>query len=357
MVVDANTISSIITSTRPAFWTWVPYSALAIGASVSILTLIYVWASIMRNPNLTAYVKQEIYELFASVFIMVIVFSLLGAMTYIKVGTILPMEYIPGGIDQANDNIYHALSVGILAMAEDVKGWLELNYLMNMYVDQSASVTPYARPMGVGLTVTPLAGFASPIKSVLYNMTSGLAVSYIVTVAQFYVYVFFIEAFLKYYLPIGLFLRCFTPTRRLGGTLIAISVSFLFLFPVLALTTFTTLYSAHGPLVSFRGMLTNYFHDNGNFVDNMSDFFHNNFTGGFTDLVSGVFGAIGQAVSTVFGGTFLVLMLFPISTMAFAFIIAFVAPTFNVLVFTQATRGLSAALGEEVDISSLTRLI
>src|SRR5512143_995172 len=142
-----------------------------------------------------------------------------------------------------------------------MSGWLQMNYVLNIYVDQMASVTPYARPLGVGLVASPLAGLASPIKQLLYNMSVALSIAFIINHAQLVVYIFSLQAFLKYYLPAGIFLRSFTPTRRLGGTLIGVALAFLFVFPALSSITYTMFYnrcdpaSGGGPLVPFRSML------------------------------------------------------------------------------------------------------
>jgi hypothetical protein len=42
---------------------------------------------------------------------------------------------------------------------------------------------------------------------------------------------------------------------------------------------------------------------------------------------------------------------------SYAFAIGFIVPAFNIIIFTQAAKGLSQSFGDEVDISSLTRMI
>ncbi len=339
-------------------WDWVGLSALAITVSTILLCLIYLWGVLFRDNNLQAYFKTELTELFVTGVLFVLIFSLLGAFSVIKLSTFLPASYLPDGAS-GDTSLWLALETGLDMMLTDMGHWLELSYLLNTFLDQLASITTNIRPAGVGLSTQHLAGFASPLKQLAYNMTTGLAISYIITVAQKYVYVFGLYVFLKYYLPLGLFLRCFTPTRRLGGSIIGVCVAFLFFFPILSMVTFSVLYSASGPIVSLRDMLTSYLSDgsNGSFISNMNDYYHGNFTGGFLNLIVGGIGNIGNLLTGVIGSSFLFLLLIPISTVAFAFAAAFVLPTFNILVFTQAAKGLSQAFGDEVDISSLTRLI
>ena len=243
-----------------------------------------------------------------------------------------------------------------------MSGWLSLNYLLSMYIDQIASVTPYARPLGVGLVASPMAGFAAPLKQLLYQMSTALSIAYIINSAQKFVYLFALQASLKYYLPMGLFFRSFTPTRRLGGALIGLSLTFLFVFPALTTISYSMFYNrASGPLVSFSDMLADYFSDTSSgFLGKFGDFFGNNFTdvgGGVSGLVGAAFGGIGQLFQTLIGGILLTVMMFLISVVSYAFAIGFVLPAFNIIIFTQVAKSLSKSFGEEVDMSSLTRLI
>ncbi len=218
------------------------------------------------------------------------------------------------------------------------------------------------------MVASPMAGFASPLKQLLYNMTVALSLAFIINHAQLVVYIFALDAFLKYYLPLGVFLRSFTPTRRIGGTLIGVSVAFLLVFPMLSLVTYGMLYqkcqgnSACGPLVTFRSMLAQYFGDTsfGGFQENFKSFFSSNFTdvsGSILGIMGGLFTGLGTFLEKLLGGTMLLLIIFPASAVSWAFVVGFVVPTFNVIIFTQAARGLSRTFGEEVDISSLTRMI
>jgi hypothetical protein len=331
----------------------------------------YAWSEFFRNQTLEAYVRQELYEVLVSGLLAILIIAMLSATSGLAVGDFLPATLLPNTFDpithaptpmDPDTNVYTATAMYYEQVTNDMESWLNLNYLMNILVDQMASVTPYARPLGVGLVASPMAGFASPIKQLMYNMTVGLSVAYIINIAQMYVYVFALQGFMKYYLPMGIFFRCFTPTRRLGGTLIAIGMTFLFVFPALTIVTYTMFYTPSGPLVSFSTMLNQYISPTGDFGTFVSNFFGSNFAttgsgGGLGDLATGVFGSIGGVLQGIVGNAFLVLLLFPTSIISLAFVLGFVMPAFNVIIFLEAVKGLSKSFGEEVDISSLTRMI
>ncbi len=336
-------------------------SGLAIAASIALLAALYLWAAIFRNQQLNAYVKSEIYELFITALLIIFIGGAVGAMSTIQVSDFLPYHLLPEDVDSST-TVYAATYQYYEKVAEDMSGWLSLNYLLSMYIDQIASVTPYARPLGVGLVASPMAGFAAPLKQLLYQMSTALSIAYIINSAQKFVYVFALQASLKYYLPMGLFFRSFTPTRRLGGALIGLSLTFLFVFPALTTISYSMFYNrSSGPLVSFSDMIGDYFADTSSgFLGKFGSFFGNNFTdigGGVTGLVGAAFGGIGQLFQTLVGGIMLTVMMFPISVVSYAFAIGFVIPAFNIIIFTQVAKSLSKSFGEEVDMSSLTRLI
>jgi hypothetical protein len=346
---------------------WLPLCGAALVVSSVILAFLYMWSELFHNQALQAYVHQELYEVLVSGLLAILIIALVSAMGGLTLGDFLPsylLPQVPAGQIDGNTNIYTATALYYEQVTSDMESWLNLNYLMNILVDQMASVTPYARPMGVGLVASPMAGFASPIKQLLYNMTVGLSVAYVINVAQLYAYVFALQGFMVYYLPLGIFLRCFTPTRRLGGTLIAIGATFLFVFPALTIVTYSMFYNpTSGPLLTFSSLLGQYMTPNGDFGDFVSNFFTSGFTTtggtgtGLGDMVTSVFGSIGTVLQGVVGNVFLMLLLFPVSLISLAFVLGFVMPALNVIILTETVKGLSKSLGEEVDISSLTRLI
>lgn len=347
-------------------WPWAALAGLALVVSSIILAFLYMWATLFRDKNLNAYVKQELYELVVSGVLVVIIYSMIGAIGEVTVGTFLPVDLLPEDV-AVTTTLYEATAKYYERIDQDMAGWLNMNYAINVYVDQVASVTPYARPLGVGLVASPMAGLASPIKQLLYNMSVALSIAFIINFAQLSVYIFSLQAFMKYYLPLGILLRCFTPTRRLGGTLIGVAVAFLFIMPGLTTVTYSMFYhvapdgSSSGPLITFNTVMWEYAEDMMAADDSpVASFYGDNLSesgGGIIDMMSGGFGAIGRLFTDLIGGFFLMLLLLPMATVSLAFAVGFVMPAFNIMVFTQAAKSLSKSFGEEVDITALTRMI
>ncbi|MBN1169814.1 hypothetical protein JXA56_02225 [Candidatus Micrarchaeota archaeon] len=343
------------------------FFALSAGAalvtSAALLAGMYLWATFFRNQQMDAFVKTELYELFISAILVVMLGIAVAAMVNIKVSTIIPQALWPEDIS-SDTTIYAASGMYFEKVGNDMKDWLRVNYFINTYVDQVASVTPYTRPLGVGLVASPMAGLASPIKSLLYNMTVALSIAFIINSAQSLVYVFALQAFLKYYLPLGIFFRCFTPTRRLGGALIGVACAFLFVFPALITLSYSMFYNRDsGPLVSFGSVVQQYFFTDtstGSFWGHFRDFYHSKFTDvgtSVTDIMAVGFGSIGELFQKLLGNILFVIMMFPITIVSMAFAIGFVIPAFNILIFTAVAKNLSKSFGDEIDVTSLTRLI
>jgi hypothetical protein len=346
------------------FWdNWYVLSALAMIASVMVLSFIYLLGILFRNQSLNDFVKLEIFETLSTAVIIMLVFFFVAIFASLKVSDVLPNALLPEDPDSSTNiaqaSIYTACQKYFEAVGKDMNMWLELNYLLNIIMDMLASVTPYSRPLGVGLVASPLAGFASPIKQLLYNMSVALSVAYIMNWAQLLVYEFSVVAFLKYYLPIGIFLRSFAPTRRIGGTLIALALSFLFVFPLLQLVTYGMFYNKTlGPMVTFRSFASSYLSSTSNsFSSSTSSFFSSNLSNSFWDILFAPITFISGLFKSVVFGLFFISMTIPLSVIGIAFAIGFIAPAFNVLMFVQAAKFMSRILGEEVDISQLTRMI
>ena len=214
---------------------------MALAASSLLLAFIYMWGSLFKNPQLMSYVKQELLEILVTGILIILLFAGIAAMAGMKVADFVPNQLLPSDVD-SSVRVYDAAAKFYQHVDDDISGWLGMNYVLNMYVDQVASVTPYARPLGVGMVASPMAGFASPIKQLLYNMVVAVALAFIMNHAQLVVYMFAVDAFMKFYIPMGIFFRSFTPTRRLGGTMIGVGVAFLFVFPALSVISYSMFY-------------------------------------------------------------------------------------------------------------------
>jgi hypothetical protein len=200
-----------------------------------------------------------------------------------------------------------------------MKGYLVVGG-MNAVMSSWATLTIGKAPGGVGVIITPLAVLGDIASSLVMAMIV-LMTSAIITLVQIVV-LKMSESIFVILFPIGVILRSFGVTRGFGGGLIAIAIGFFFFYPLLVVLFY-------GAVVG--DIETNY--------GSMSDSFRNgglspSSSGWFGGLLSPLVGFIGQ---TIVGAIFMPLVMF--------------------MILVSFVKGLSYALGEEVDVSNLTRLI
>jgi len=338
---------------------WESAAGLALVASSTLLAMIYMFSVLFRNDGLRNYVKVELSELIVTCILIAMIVAGVHAAADLKFSYIVPGG-AASGIPQ-DMTIYKMSESFFLETDKAMAQWLELNYVMGAYLDTMASATPYARSLGIGIVAAPLAGLASPFKQLIYNMSTALAVAFIINYAQLVVYLFALAGSLHYYIPLGIILRSFTPTRKVGGALIGIGLTFVFLFPVLYSFNYLMFYNSDaGPMVTFSSFLKQQMtweQGKESMLDRFRAFNKEKYSGGFMDFVSEGLSGIGKMLTNVIGGFFTLMMVLPLSVVGRAFALGFILPAFNTLLLIQSAKYLSRTIGEEVDISPLTRLI
>jgi hypothetical protein len=359
------------------FGDWLALSALALFTSVIILMFFYLIATFMRSQSHITSIKGEFFEVLSTLAILSYIAIAITPLCNLKVGLFFP--------DSPNNDktIYNATMTYFNKVENKFETWMQMQYRLNLYIDLLASSTTYARPLGLGLVTTPLAGLALPIKSFLYNAFTAMAIAYVINEAQKYVFVFATYGFLKYYLPIGVFLRSFTPTRRIGGSLIAISISFVILFPIIMTITEETMLGENGPLIGIENMVKQAYESKLGGVECkeydpdqtkciewepagplkafskrffLPDISSPDFDLG-TFLSGGFLIIIGEWIKDVVGDSLGFMLFIPLSTIGMAFVLGYLMPALNVLILVQTTKSFSRVLGEEVDITALTRML
>jgi hypothetical protein len=187
-------------------------------------------------------------------------------------------------------------------------------------------------------------------------MSNALAIAFVMNYAQLYVYLFVLQGALRYYIPLGIILRSFTPTRRIGGALIGLAVSFLFVFPVLYSLNFMMFFDKAGPMETLSSFTANRFDASNGVKGAIGSFFSKKANMGALDMVVSVIGDIGTMFSSIIGEVFTLAMVLPISVVGLVAAIS-LASVFDILLMVQITTALSKSMGEEVDISTLTRMV
>ncbi len=333
---------------------WQGTMVLALTVSAVFLAAFYILSVLMRNEGLKGFVKLEVSELFVTVVLVMILLGAMGAVSDLPFGSLVSSSKLPGVTDSAS--IYNVTDTYFNTLGDLIPYFLETDYVLGVMVDSFASVQSQPRPMGVGIVAPPFAGLASPIKQLLYSMSNALAIAFVVNYAQLYVFLFMLEGSLHYYIPLGIILRSLTPTRRIGGALIGLGVSFLFVFPVIYSLTFVMFFDGAGPMETLRSFTESRFDMSPGVGNLIKNFYSSKANLGFPDLVVSLIGDLGSMFASFVGELFTLAMVLPIAVVGFVGAAGLVS-VLDILLMVQVTSALSKTMGEEVDISTLTRMV
>lgn len=351
---------AVLTACSPPNVDFLGLSFLALLVSGFYVLFFYFWGKLTSNPNTDVWVKGEIYEIGATAFIVLLFLPLfLNVACAFKLG-----EY----------NIFETAHVYLESLKASITAVMDVLALGYAAIDMAASVSVKASPFGLGLSSVDVgAGIVALWRPIILQITNVLTLGYIFASAQTVILEYFTYGMITKILPLGILLRSFTPTRRVGGMLLGLSIGLLFLYPfVLTLNYFLV---KDYLLISWDQKLNRWeLVDEGfknisleigkgliPFDQNAS--FLRNFTQGAVDVTS-----IIALISFIFMGVawFVVLLIwiviilvwFAVVSGAYLGIVAgIILPAINTVILIQGIRYFTYLFGEELDITTLTRMV
>ncbi len=227
---------------------WGPVAAYSLLISVFVVALAYIIAEFLRSPQLNAWAKAELYEFIVSALIIANLFFGLTVMNTL-------VFEITGGLDHfgvANDyldQLVRAPSISNMPGIRDILGgsqnhevgditsaylglWgielvsgladgFQLNFLL--------SSGPELAFLRVGFI--PFAGLKTLTPAVM-SLLDMMGIILLAFIAQKALLVLFKETMFTLFLPLGITLRAFPISRRLGSTLIAIAITCYVIYPL-----------------------------------------------------------------------------------------------------------------------------
>lgn len=365
--------SDVCISSFTQIWgSWQGTCFLAIAVSAVILAFLYMLGKAFRHPHLEAWVKDEFGQLFATTIIAVMIVSLVGFMCSFSPSFLDPTNsvfvdfntgrHLTNTFDVADNYLREVRDRAVIAIG--------LAYAMNAFVDFMQAPTYEATPTGIGITTQSLAGFA-PILNALSTMMSALTVALITVASQIEILNYVWIAVPGYLIPLGIFFRCFEPTRLLGGSLLALAIGLFLFYPFILtfddLIIHDSLEKAKEESVSSVNTFSNPGGADSNAI----------ISGGEVETPAAVARLMGKTIVDMFKAAFTFNsdrggasgILENIFTPVLGPIIVLVNFTFQLLIATvvlgvlnfviliTAIRGFSRLLGEEVDVTNITRMV
>jgi len=294
---------------------WELLALLAFAASAGILAFLFVTNRFFGNEAGEAQVKIELLELATTAFIIIVVIALLNAACGIRMGAIL------APVDVENLNLFDAAAEILNQFSSDLLIVATLLHTVYIPFDFLTTATLTQHPMGMGTVLQPTAGLGAVLKPAYTNSLQMIAIAFVVIRAQLLVLDFSTFAMLKFYLPLGIIMRAFTPTRRIGGTLIGLTLGLVLVFPMLIVLNGYTIFSM-SPFV-----LEDYFDQLGTIVEKawepLTDFSNDSLS---TTEPLGLFVWLKTLVTSLFGTVIGVYYSLMMRTAAVAFLIGIFLP-------------------------------
>ncbi|MEW6328755.1 MAG: hypothetical protein AB1468_01425 [Candidatus Micrarchaeota archaeon] len=249
-----NFSSSILGSTLTvsAWSAWVPLALIALIIGYMLVALLIMAASFLHSPELHAYARREFVEVSVSVwFVGSIIFFVFLLNTLIQdLATVGGEDYM--SIAQGYTN---RVSADILAaFGKTVKAQFGIGLVQYLgggagfgacvgkqcpkpeAEGQAGAVVPPVIPLfpiflGFSFSFAPFYGL-SIISNIINTGSNLLSLALFSMIGQFVLLQFISETMFKIFLPVGIVLRSFTLTRKLGATIMAVAIGAYVVYPL-----------------------------------------------------------------------------------------------------------------------------
>ncbi|MFA5049675.1 MAG: hypothetical protein WC501_01575 [Candidatus Micrarchaeia archaeon] len=222
------------------------YIGLALLASIGIVSIAWMVASFFNHDGIKAYAKAELFEIIYSAILLILIFALFPVFdTAIQLSS--NYFYSQTTINQVKalaltDNAYSSIPIhfqyakfflgslfneGVIFNANLYSGYSITGVLEEIYL----SVDLFWEQRGL-INYNPLKGFfhmGNSMKMQIFDLV--IKVLIITKFQEIFLHVFLYGVF-PAFLGVGLVLRSFQFTRKLGGLMMALALGFYFVFPL-----------------------------------------------------------------------------------------------------------------------------
>ncbi|MFH1447636.1 MAG: hypothetical protein ABIG39_02125 [Candidatus Micrarchaeota archaeon] len=332
------------------FGSWPDICMLGMLISFFIISALYMISHLLGKPGLAAWCKKEIFQIAITGMILAGIFGFMTfTCTYIKPSLLVDVP--PGHTD---DLFEYSKEYVRWLRDTSYKSYVSMS-LMNSVISGISMTYVRSSPGGFGIDLRPLQGLSAIGGLLSFSMNSVLIGGVITSIAHLRMLKAVEIMMFNILLPVGLVCRCFEPIRRFGGSLIAIALGFYLFYPFLLIINAGII---EGNLlidadvdasVSTVGAW--------DYVNELSlDVNYHRYMDAhdpsYLDPNLATEGP-GHIEMTNYANIFDILY----DIALYILIAALFLPLFNFILLIAFIRNLSQVLGEEVDVSHLTRMI
>ena len=330
----AGNIINACTSPNDWLASWQVLSALGIVTSWFIVSLAYMVGNFLDNIGLMARAKSEIWEIITTTLI------LGSVLVIVSTACTFPGSYINPALTSDSGNLFKVAENYLFWLRNATMATFKDLMTMNNSISKKLSMMGGVGYFGIGLSAQPFAGL-QPLMNILNLFMNAVMICLIITIAQITILKFIEAGAFSVLLPVGIVCRSFPFTRQFGGSLIAISIGLFIFYPLMLVVDDAIMGSPSLNPANISVI-------NSEHVE----------AGEPRDVASSMAAAGGTGAAL--GVVDLVIAYFvnkPVTGLGGIALAALILPAINGVVFVAVVRDLSRALGQEVDVTSLTRVI
>ena len=313
---------------------WLLWCAIGLGISAMLAGIIFLLGQVLGKPELTSRAKTDLYQIIITVIILIVFESSILFMCNMDVKSLGFQQTTGTLFDAARAYFKYQSSLAAKTYTDTANAIMTASAFSSMH-----GGGPITSWLTIGLS--PFMGVSTVLQALQYIM-NFIMLQIAIAQAQVFILDILENAFLSFLLPVGVVLRCFTPTREIGGILISIGIGLFLFYPLMF--GLSQLLTGERQPVSIGGST---------WVGDMFD---------VAPTMAALFLAFDPLSSTLLMiptmtekiTTRLVAPVFGLGT---TLLFVFVLPMINWLIIAALIRSVSKALGEEVDVSTLARLV
>ncbi|MCX8197210.1 MAG: hypothetical protein N3G80_02755 [Candidatus Micrarchaeota archaeon] len=217
---------------------YLQYIIYALLLAIGILALAYMFAKIFGIPHWIEIIKDELFQVILTGIVALLLVGITQLVNYYLGSALAALPDYTTTIPDNTNQIFKAAYQELGSLSSP--SLLSQIQKENKKIAKEASKGIYCNMLGVGFSLvncSPLNAFRGTLTSASFTVLAGMIDIY----AQQILLSFGANFGFNLLIPLGLFFRCFKPTRQAGGALIAIGFGFYTVYPLVIVATLKTL--------------------------------------------------------------------------------------------------------------------